>query len=71
VEDEDVMKLVGTSVRFSPGTLDRLKTLAHLRSLETRRTVTWNGLVRDCVERHLLSEEAAGGEAGTMAAAGQ
>jgi hypothetical protein len=71
VEDKDVKKLVGTSVRFSPGTLDRLKTLAHLRSLETRRTVTWNGLVRDCVERHLLGGESSGAGAGTPAAAGR
>jgi hypothetical protein len=56
------MKKVETSIRFSPGTLDRLKYLAHLRSLETGQTVTWNGLVRDCVERHLLGgEKACGG----------
>jgi hypothetical protein len=51
------MKLVETSIRFSPGTLEQLKYLAHLRSLETGRTVTWNGLVRDLVERHLLTRE--------------
>jgi predicted DNA-binding protein len=50
------MRKVETSIRFSPGTLERLKTLAHLRSLETGKTVTWNALVRDCVEKHLLGE---------------
>jgi predicted DNA-binding protein len=54
------MKKVETSIRFSPGTLERLKTLAHLRSLETGRTVTWNALVRECVEKHLLGEQARG-----------
>jgi hypothetical protein len=48
------MRKVETSIRFSPGTLDRLKHLAHLRSLESGRQVTWNALVRDCVEKHLL-----------------
>jgi predicted DNA-binding protein len=48
------MRKVETSIRFSPGTLERLKYLAHLRSLETGRTVTWNGLVRDVVEKQLL-----------------
>jgi predicted DNA-binding protein len=51
------MRKVETSIRFSPGTLERLKTLAHLRSLETGKTVTWNALVRECVEKHLLGEQ--------------
>jgi hypothetical protein len=50
------MRKVETSIRFSPGTLQRLKDIAHLRSLETGKTVTWNGLVRDLVEKHLLGE---------------
>jgi hypothetical protein len=57
------MRLVETSVRFSPGTLEQLKLMAHLRSIESGRTVTWNALVRDCVERHLVgSEGRQGGE---------
>jgi hypothetical protein len=51
------VRKVETSIRFSPGTLEKLKVIAHLRSLETGRTVTWNGLVRECVERHLLGNE--------------
>jgi hypothetical protein len=51
------MKKVETSIRFSPGTLDKLKFKAHLLSLETGRTITWNALVRDCVEKHLLGGE--------------
>ena len=54
---EAAMRKVETSIRFSPGTLERLKTLAHLRSLETGKTVTWNALVRECVEKHLLGEQ--------------
>jgi hypothetical protein len=50
------MRKVETSIRFSPGTLDRLRYIAHIRSLETGKTVTWNGLVRDLVEKHLLGE---------------
>jgi hypothetical protein len=50
------VKKVETSVRFSPGTLERLRLLAHLRSINTGKQVTWNALVRDCVERHLLGE---------------
>jgi hypothetical protein len=49
-----VENLVETSVRFSRGTLGQLKLLAHLRSIESGTTVTWNGLVRECVEKHLL-----------------
>jgi hypothetical protein len=52
------MRKVETSIRFSPGTLDRLKFLAHVRSLESGKTVTWNGLVRECVEKHLLGAPA-------------
>ena len=50
------MPKVETSIRFSPHTLERLKTIAHLRSLESGKTVTWNGLVRDLVESHLLGD---------------
>jgi hypothetical protein len=53
-----MMKLIETSVRFSPGTLERLKLMAHLRSIASGRTVTWNALVRDCVEQHLLGGDA-------------
>jgi hypothetical protein len=45
-----------SSIRFSPGTLERLRRLAHLKSLETGRTVTWNALVRDLVEKDLLAK---------------
>lgn len=51
------MRKVETSIRFSPGTLDRLRAKAHLLSLDTGRTVTWNALVRECVEKHLLGGE--------------
>ena len=44
------MNKIETSIRFSAGTLERLKDIAHVRSLETGRTVTWNGLVREVVE---------------------
>jgi hypothetical protein len=49
-----MMKLIETSVRFSAGTLERLKLMAHRMSIESGRTITWNALVRECVERHLL-----------------
>ena len=48
------MRLVETTIRFSAGTLEKLRFLAHVRSLEAGRTVTWNALVRDLVETHLL-----------------
>jgi hypothetical protein len=54
VEWEVLVKLVETSIRFSPGTMEQLKRIAHLRSLETGKTVTWNEIVRELVERHLL-----------------
>jgi len=50
------MNLVETSIRLSRGTLERLRLLAHLRSIETGENVTWNGLVRECVERYLLAD---------------
>jgi hypothetical protein len=52
------MNLVETSIRLSPGTLERLRRLAHLRSIETGENVTWNAVVRDCVEKHLLGDDA-------------
>jgi hypothetical protein len=69
VEDKDVEKLVGTSVRFSPGTMARLRTLAHLRSIELGKTISWNKMVRDVVEKHLLGGEGSGGGMGTLATA--
>lgn len=45
---------VETSIRFSPGTMEKLRMLAHLRSLETGKQVSWNQLVRECVETHLV-----------------
>jgi hypothetical protein len=51
------MRKVETSIRFSPGTLDQLKALAHLRSLREGKTITWNAMVRDLVEGHLLGGE--------------
>ena len=49
------MRKVETSIRFSPGTLERWKYLAHIRSLESGKAVTWNQMVRECVDRHLLA----------------
>jgi hypothetical protein len=69
-EETDVEKLVETSIRLSPGTLERLRLKAHLMSIESGTTVTWNALVRSCVERHLLGGEGAGGTGPTPAAAG-
>jgi hypothetical protein len=51
------MPMETTSIRFSKGTLPRLKTFAHLKSLESGRTVTWNSLVRELVEAHFLGSE--------------
>ena len=51
------MSLETTSIRFSKGTLPRLKVLAHLKSLETGQTVTWNALGRELVENHFLGGE--------------
>src|SRR5262249_41004311 len=52
-----VMRKVETSVRFSPGTLERLRLMAHLKSIESGKTVTGNALVGECVEKHLLGVE--------------
>lgn len=54
------MRKVETSIRFDAGTLEELKRIAHVRSLETSKTVTWNALVRECVEKHLLGEKRQG-----------
>jgi hypothetical protein len=51
------MSMETTSIRFSKGTLPRLKVLAHLKSLETGKTVSWNSLVRELVESYLLGGE--------------
>jgi hypothetical protein len=56
------MRKVESSIRFSPGTLEQLRLMAHLRSIETGKTVTWNALVRDCVERYLLGGTGPGGK---------
>jgi hypothetical protein len=63
------MKMQTTSIRFRKGTLQRLQVLAHLRSLETGRNVSWNEMVRELVEHHFLGEKERGvgahlGEAG-------
>jgi hypothetical protein len=65
------MAMDTSSIRFSPGTLDRLRVLAHLRSLEAGREVSWNELVRECVEKHLLGGEARPRPGQTPAVAGQ
>jgi hypothetical protein len=44
--------------------------MAHLLSLQTGRTVTWNALVRECVERHLLGGTAPHPEERAPAATG-
>src|SRR5947207_1667909 len=51
-----VMRLEETTIRFAPETLKRLRTIAHLRSLESGKTVTWNGMVRQLVEAHLQTQ---------------
>ena len=70
-EETDVEKLVETSIRLSPGTLERLRLKAHLMSIESGKTVTWNALVRSCVETHLLGGETPGGGTASPAAAGR
>lgn len=65
------MRKVETSIRFSPGTLDRLKYLAHIRSLESGKTTTWNQMVRECVEKHLLGGEPGAREVPQGALAGK
>jgi len=51
------------SIRFPSEMLNELRILAHIESLRRRRSVTWSGLVRETVERHLLRPEARGGAA--------
>jgi predicted DNA-binding protein len=45
------------SFRVPEGTLSRLRMLAHRRSLEQGRDVTWSELVREVVEKNLLDQE--------------
>jgi hypothetical protein len=51
------MSMTTSSIRFAEGTLDKLRILAHVRSLETGIHVSWNELVRECVEKHLLGAD--------------
>jgi hypothetical protein len=45
-----------TSIRLKPGTVARLKAVAHKESLRGRET-TWASLVRGVIEKHILADE--------------
>lgn len=51
------MAMDTSSIRFSPGTLEQLRFMAHIRSLEAGKQISWNELVRDVVEKQLLGGE--------------
>ena len=46
-----------TAIRFSPDTVHRLKMLAHRRSLEQGRDLTWAALVRQAVDALLAQAD--------------
>ena len=61
------MRMEVTSLRLPPGMLVKLTALASVETLRRGRRVTWAGLVREVVERHLLQPNA--GLAGVQAGA--
>lgn len=48
------------SLRMPTGTVKQLRKKAHQISLETGQEVTWNGIVREAIENHLLRQERRG-----------
>ena len=45
------------TIRFEQGTLQQLRRLAHIRSLERNVEVSWASIVREAVEAMLRSNE--------------
>jgi hypothetical protein len=50
-----------TSIRLPRDMLASLKELAHRKSIQERRDISWTSVVKQVVEDHLLNREPKGG----------